>query len=110
MTAASLRISVALEFSETPGPRAPNEGKFSGEEFLSKLLLPKFDRAVSDKCKLLIDLDGAEGYATSFLESAFGGLARERDQDLVLKVLEFKCDDEPYLEDEIKRYVRQARP
>ena len=103
------KITIAKEFSDTPGPRSKNEGDCSGEEFLEKLLLPAYKQAVSEDGTLLIDLDGTEGYATSFLESAFGGLARTFVPEEVLSRITFKSDDEPYLVEEIKRYVLEAR-
>ena len=71
---AMLTLPVA-KFSDTPGPRSREEGDFSGEQFLEEVLLPQFEEAVRTNQKLVVDLDGAEGYATSFLEAAFGGLA-----------------------------------
>jgi hypothetical protein len=100
-------LSVARDFSRTPGPRRVEEGKYSGDEFL-QLLRDRFDQAVSRGVTLLVDLDGAAGYATSFLEAAFGGLARERDQNLVEQTLQFKSLDEPDLEEEIRQYIREA--
>lgn len=101
-------IKVATDFTEIPGPRAKDEGPFSGEEFLTELLKPAFEDALSNNKKILIDLDGTEGYATSFLESAFGGLAREFGSDSVLGHLEFKSNEEPYLIEEIRIYIREA--
>jgi hypothetical protein len=108
MPATLLRISIAKEYSDTPGPRAKDEGDFSGQEFLEKLLLPAYEQVRSDKGTLLIDLDGTEGYATSFLEAAFGELARKYPPAEVLSILTFKSDDEPYLIDEIKKYIAEA--
>jgi STAS-like domain of unknown function (DUF4325) len=101
-------LNVAKEFSETPGPRAREEGDWSGEQFLDEILAPKFEQAVREGTTLMVNLDGTEGYATSFLESAFGGLARRHSAKQVLEVLRFKSDDEPYLIDEIKKYVNDA--
>jgi hypothetical protein len=105
----TIRISVAEDFSRTPGPRFKSEGQYSGEEFLSSLLLPGFTEAQSSGGRLLIDLDGTEGYATSFLEAAFGGLTRKFDARAVLAALELKSEDEPYLLDEIKKYITDAK-
>lgn len=102
-------ISIAKNFSETPGPRAKDEGNFSGQEFLESLLLPAFEEAVREDGVLLIDLDGTEGYATSFLEAAFGELARRFPDAEVVAHLDFKSDDEPYLIDEIRKYIAEAR-
>jgi hypothetical protein len=54
-------------------------------------------------------LDDTAGYATSFLEAAFGGLAREYPIDEVLATLEFTSADEPYLPEEIREYIKEAR-
>ena len=99
---------VAKDFSRTPGPRRRAEGKFSGEEFLD-MLKKRYVEAVENKSVLIIDLDGAAGYATSFLEAAFGGLAREFDQEEVQQTLQIKSDEEPDLIDEIGRYITEAR-
>lgn len=104
-----MMIRVANEFSETPGPRSQDEGDDSGQEFLEKLLRPKYEEARKYGVPLLIDLDGTYGYATSFLESAFGGLARMYSPDEILKILEFKSIEEPYLVGEIQHYISEAR-
>lgn len=102
-------INIASDFSPTPGPRHQSEGDYSGDLFLEKLLRPKYKAARKTSSKLLINFDGAEGYATSFLESAFGGLAREEDFNEILSTLVFISEEEPYLVDEVKEYIRQAR-
>lgn len=102
-------IRIAKDFSETPGPRAKDEGDFSGDEFLENILRPAYVQAVKEGSTLTIDLDGTEGYATSFLEATFGGLAREFDAAEILKVITFKSDDEPFLINEIEGYIADAR-
>ena len=101
----SLRFAVATEFSKFPRLRYRSEGQDSGEEFRVDYLTPRFKKAPEQGMRLKIDLDDAYGYATSFLEEAFGGLAREFGARRVLKVLEFKSGDEPYLIDDIVRYI-----
>jgi hypothetical protein len=102
-------ISIAKDFSETPGPRARDEGEFSGDQFLQEILRPAYLQAVEDGSTLTVDLDGTEGYATSFLEATFGGLAREFDAAEINRVLKFKSDDEPFLIKEIAGYIADAR-
>jgi hypothetical protein len=104
-----MNIRIATDFSETPGSRSREEGEFSGEEFLERCLLPKFKEALDEQASLFIDLDETEGYSTSFLEAAFGGLARIYDPQLVLNRLKFKSLDEPGLPQEIQRYIIEAR-
>jgi STAS-like domain of unknown function (DUF4325) len=102
-------LSIAKEFSETPGPRSSEEGAFSGEEFRETLLEPRFKEALGSGHELIVDLDGTVGYATSFLEAAFGGLARIYEPELVLKTLVLRCEDEPSLIVEVQKYIRDAR-
>lgn len=107
---------VAKEFTPTPGVRSPKEGNFSGEEFLYRQLYPKMKQAIEDGSILVIDLDGTAGYATSFLEAAFGGLIRGSEDDkvsgldleIVKKHLKFISHDDPYLEEEIEEYMHDA--
>lgn len=101
-------LKIASDFSETPGPRHADEGEFSGEVFRQTLLSPKYVECRDNSVTLIVDLDGTEGYATSFLEEAFGGLAREFPNDKLLAILKIKTDDEPFLKDEIEKYISEA--
>jgi hypothetical protein len=101
-------LNIASEFTHTPGPRKRNEGQFSGEEFLDDYLRPRFVAAKESNGILHVNLDGAVGYPTSFLEEAFGGLAREFGSKEVRRILEITCIDEPYLLDQIWKYVDRA--
>ncbi len=100
-----IKIQVAKEFSRTPGPRFKREGRFSGEEFREKILDPRFREAERKGETLLIDLDGASGCPTSFLEEAFAGLARKYTAKRVLSFLQFKSDEEPYLIEDVQEYI-----
>lgn len=102
------RIKISEEFSDIPGGRYKRDGANSGEEFREKCLKPKFD-SLKEGETLLIDFDGAYGYPTSFLEEAFGGLARIYGPEKVLDKLKFKSDEEPSLIDEIKGYIKNAK-
>lgn len=99
------KIVISKEFSETPGGRYKKYGKNSGEEFREELLQPRFLDALEKNRKLEIDFDGGYGYPVSFLEEAFGGLARLYGQDKVLKTLIFKSKDEPSLITEVIDYI-----
>jgi len=109
MTLEKIELNIAKDFSETPGPRKREEGEFSGEEFLERVLRPRFEAAVATSCVLHVNLDGAAGYPTSFLEASFGGLARQFGPPHVLAHLELTCTDEPYLEEEIRKYILEAK-
>ena len=101
-------IKIAEEFSTTPGARTREDGDWSGEQFREDVLQPAFDKARAGGYRILIDLDGAEGYATSFLEESFGGLARRYGVDEVRAHLRFKSADEPDLLTEIDEYIADA--
>ena len=89
-----MEIVICRDFSETPNARYRAEGPDSGEEFRESLLEPKYILAINSNQKLIINLDGAYGYPTSFLEEAFGGLARKYGSAEVADTLEFISEDE----------------
>ena len=68
----NITISVAKQFSETPGGRFRGDGPKSGEAFREDVLYPKL---LSHE-KVEVNLDDTLGYGSSFLEEAFGGLVR----------------------------------
>ena len=101
-----IRIDVAQEYTKTPGGRFIAEGEYSGEDFRERLLKPRFLEAQERGETLTVILDGGYGYATSFLEEAFGGLARElNSRDLKIKII---SDEEPELVQKIAQYIRDA--
>lgn len=55
-------IDIKADFSDSPGARYRKDGPHSGEEFFEVLLKPKFEEAVRNKVKLIINLDGVWGY------------------------------------------------
>ena len=102
------RIKISEDFSKIPGARYRKDGEYSGQQFYEDILEPKYESLNQEKGeKLEIDLDGTEGYATSFLDEAFGGLAREYGKEKVIKSLVFISYEEPYLIDEIKSYMNE---
>ena len=68
----TVNISIARDFSPSPAGRYESDGPFPGSLFLEKILLP----AVRANDKVEINMDGTDGYGSSFLEEAFGGLVR----------------------------------
>ncbi len=104
-----IKISIAKDFSVTPGARYKKEGDFSGEEFRDKILEPAFLRAKKEGCKLVVDLDGTIGYGTSFLEEVFGGLARTQGPNEVFSVLEVLSTEEEYLKEDVLGYIKDVK-
>lgn len=89
-----INISVARDFSVTPGGRYITEGPDSGEKFYNEILKPRFEKALKEKKKIFIDLDGTYGYPSSFIDQSFGELSREYGSKKVLNVIEMKSEDE----------------
>ncbi len=95
------------DFSETPGARYRTDGPNSGQEFYEDCLKKAYEKSLSLKEKLIIDLDGTEGYATSFLDEAFGRLAEDFGAEDMWKHIEIISFEEPDWIDEIKGYTLQ---
>lgn len=65
-------INVAQDFSPVPGGRFDEDGEFNGSRFRRQYLVPNLK-----KCEYVdVLIDGTEGFGSSFLEEAFGGLIR----------------------------------
>jgi hypothetical protein len=67
-------IRIAQEFCAAPSGRHPADGDFNGERFREEWLAPPLD--AGDTVDVVFD--DAEGYGSSFLEEAFGGLISVR--------------------------------
>ena len=104
-----IKISIAKDFSKTPGPRYIKEGSFSAELFHQQILDKKFVDVLNRDAKIILDLDGTLGYGTSFLEETFGGLARKYGADNVTQKIEIVSKEEPWLLNDIKSYVQDVK-
>jgi hypothetical protein len=97
------------DFTLYPGPRLIEDGANSGEEFRDKHLLPKYLKAVEKKICLYVVLEGTKGYASSFLEEAFGGLVRKGcEKKEVRKYLKVHSPDRLWYEQEVYNYIDKA--
>lgn len=97
---------ISTQFSEFPAGRYPEDGPHNGESFRENVLAPLLQKYG----KLTIDLDGTDGYGSSFLEEAFGGLIRHHDvtADTLRAQLSFIADDDDSFVDEIWGYIQDA--
>ena len=84
-----MEYSIANSFSKYPAGRFKTDGDYSGER-LRKIIEPMLRESDS----VVIDITGTEGFGSSFLEEAFGGLIRSgwSLNDVEAK-LEIKADD-----------------
>lgn len=102
-----IKINIAQDYSKVPGGRFIKDGLYSGEDFREKILRPKFYEAEKEHTTLQIDLDGGYGYGSSFLDEAFGGLARILKNPEILNI-QFISQEEPDLIPQIKKYIEQG--
>lgn len=94
------------DFSKSTGGRVPEEGPYSGQEFRDLYLVPALGKGSN---KIVIDLDGTDGYGSSFLEEAFGGLVRLGfDAAMLQETFQFISNDDPTYEEEIRLYINEA--
>lgn len=103
-----MEINIAVDYTKTPGGRFKKEGPKSGEDFRIQKLEPAYTQAKEKRETLTVNLDGGYGYATSFLEEAFGGLARDLKDPDILKIIVIISEEEPALIAKIKDYIFAA--
>ncbi len=100
-----MTINIAHDYTKSPGGRFVTEGEHSGEDFRERILLPAFKECKKTGEKLTVVLDGGYGYGSSFLEEAFGGLARKTNDSDILNI-SLVSDEEPRLINDIMRYMK----
>lgn len=83
-----------LDFTEYPGPRYNEQGKNSGEDFYHLMLNESFANSLRDNKSLTVDLDRTAGYASSFLDEAFGNLVFDFTLDVVKNNLKIISNQE----------------
>ena len=104
-------LSIAKDYSRTPGTRYRKEGKFSGEEFRDKILFQKMEEAIKQDKILVVNLDGVAGYATSFLDESFGGLIYNKGMDYneVISHLEIEAEEFERYKEKVYEYLKEAK-
>lgn len=66
------KIDIGEDFSDTPLGRYPSDNAYNGTVFREKHLIPALNEGF-----VTVIIDHVEGYGSSFLEEAFGGLVRQ---------------------------------
>ena len=95
-------INIEKQFSKYPAGRYKADGPYSGERFRDDFLLPALK---TQGGRVVVELDGARGYGSSFLEEAFGGLVRAGfTAEQLLDRLHLQSQDVSLL-DEIREYI-----
>lgn len=88
-------INIKEDFSEYPGLRHCSISDKSGEEFYHNILNFRFKEAYESDSKIIINLDSTSGYASSFLDEAFGNLVYDFTLKEVQKRVNIVSEDEP---------------
>lgn len=98
-------VVIARDFSRSPAGRNYSDGPFSGERFRKEFLVPML--GIHDRIE--VDMRGALGFGSSFLEEAFGGLVREHhlEPSQLRRRLNFTADVSTYI-DRIWKHVEKA--
>jgi len=97
-----IEIKISSDFTKTPGARYYTDGSNSGEEFYDKLLKAKYEEAIASGLKLKVDLDGTDGYASSFLNEAFSRLGNDFGAEEVNKNLII-------ISNEVPKYIKKVK-
>lgn len=100
-------IKILNDFSEFPALRHCNISANSGEQFYHEVLNTKFAEAFSKKEMLSVVLDETAGYASSFLDEAFGNLVFDFTLEVVAKNVEIISIQEPHWK---KMIIEQTYP
>ncbi|AMS32659.1 hypothetical protein AEM42_10195 [Betaproteobacteria bacterium UKL13-2] len=100
------QLNVALDFSPEPAGRYPEDGPFNGQRFREELLVP----ALVDNDEVCVNFDGTEGYGSSFLNEAFGGITRLEllSEHTLREKLRIVSEEDPSVIDEIWQYIGEA--
>lgn len=104
-----VNLSLADDFSRTPGPRLRRQGAHSAEEFFEEHLLPGYEEALERDAQLLLDLDGTAGVAASFLDEVCERLVNRFGAGDVADRIMIVSEEEPHLEQEMMSRICAAR-
>lgn len=101
-----IKIDIAEQFSDMPYGRYEIDGPDNGERFRKDFLVP----ALKGNNTVLIFMDGAMGYGSSFLDESFGGLVRNEgfDKATLKKKLKLNCSLN-YIIESVWQYIEEAK-
>ncbi len=84
-------INFVQDFTDCPGGRLEIHGDHSGQQFREKILRPALDKFNT----VVLNLDGAVGFPSSFIDEVFGVLSEQIGYDLMKQKLVIKLTDDP---------------
>ncbi|WP_295117607.1 STAS-like domain-containing protein [uncultured Chitinophaga sp.] len=95
-------LKIADSFTPFPGLRHCNISDNSGEEFYHKVLNPAFAQQVRAEQPITIDIDDSQGYASSFLDEAFGNMVYDFGLETVRRYVTITSEEEPHWKEMIE--------
>jgi hypothetical protein len=98
-------IVFTKEFTDTPGGRFRKHGDWSGEQFRQDFLEP----ALRDNDFVVLDLNGAFGFPSSFIDEAFGVLVERVGIATIRQKLRVKLTDDPVTLRKIEKAFSEHR-
>lgn len=84
-------INFVQEFTDCPGGRLEIHGDHSGQEFREKFLRPALDGFD----RVILNLNGAVGFPSSFIDEVFGVLSEQIGYDTMKQKLVINLTDDP---------------
>lgn len=104
-------ISIGKQFSDDPSGRFYSDGNGSGEEFREEILIP----ALRKHSHITVDIStDVEGYGSSFLSEAFGGLVKYGyfTADTLSQILTIKVSEDMiiynFYKEKILSYIKES--
>jgi|1185.fasta_scaffold404053_2 hypothetical protein len=91
-------INFVNDFTDCPGGRLVIHGEYSGELFRDKYLKP----ALEGSDRVVLEMDGAIGFPSSFIDEVFGILSEQVGYDTLKSKLDIKLTDDPMALKEIE--------
>lgn len=102
-----IKINILNDFSSHPGGRFKKYSDDSGEDLFENILKPNVKLSIETGDTVEINLDGTEGFASSFLDQAFGSLAHEFGLSVVSEKITFISNEVPNYIREIKQSFKE---
>ncbi|MBN2069719.1 MAG: STAS-like domain-containing protein [Opitutales bacterium] len=97
------RINFVEDFTDCPGGRLRVTSEHSGEAFREDVLLP----ALNDNDRVEVDMNGAFGFPSSFLDEVFGKIVDNKGLAFFKEKVEILLDDDPISLIEINDIVQK---
>ncbi|MGS0694911.1 STAS-like domain-containing protein [Shewanella sp. 0m-4] len=110
-----MNYNIGLNFCDTPAGRYKDDGQHTGEHFREDVLKGLIEKLEPEE-KLIIKIDDVEGYGSSFLDEAFGGMVGKgyitADKFTDLLIIEFEDGDDAesfsFFKNKIYDYITKA--